>query len=231
MRGAVTTESDLDVLARLLSARYSCRAYLPDQVPRAIIERWLATAQRAASWCNTQPWGVIVTSGAATERFREGLLKAFDEEPSAPDIPLPAEYRGVSLARRRECGGQLYQSVGIARGDQAGANRQLRENFRLFGAPHALVLTSERVLGTYGAVDVGLYLGTLMLAAPALGIACIAQGAVARYSPFLRRHFGIAEDRTIVCGVAFGYADTASPVNGFRTSRAALDQVCTWIEQ
>lgn len=52
----MTTEADLEVVQRLLEARHSCRAYLPTEVPRATIDAWLRTAQRAASWCNTQPW-------------------------------------------------------------------------------------------------------------------------------------------------------------------------------
>ncbi|MFX6027967.1 nitroreductase family protein, partial [Acinetobacter baumannii] len=60
--------------ARLLNARHSCRAFKPEPVPRATIEAILATAQRTASWTNTQPWQVIVTTGAATERFRDLMV-------------------------------------------------------------------------------------------------------------------------------------------------------------
>ncbi|MDH0094267.1 nitroreductase family protein, partial [Achromobacter mucicolens] len=37
-----------------LLARHSCRAFLPQPVPRATIERILTLAQRTASWCNCQ---------------------------------------------------------------------------------------------------------------------------------------------------------------------------------
>ena len=47
--------------------------FLPEPVPRAVIERILALAQRTASWCNCQPWQVAVTEGAATERLRQAL--------------------------------------------------------------------------------------------------------------------------------------------------------------
>jgi hypothetical protein len=33
-------------------------------------------AQKTASWCNSQPWRVIVTSGVETDRFREAMYKA-----------------------------------------------------------------------------------------------------------------------------------------------------------
>ena len=48
------------------------------------------------------------------------------------DFPFPEEYTGPYLARRRECGFQLYKAVGVERGDKEGGNRQALENFRLF---------------------------------------------------------------------------------------------------
>jgi nitroreductase len=124
-----------DSLSRLLAERYSCRGFLPNPVDKATITRILEIAQRTASWCNAQPWQVVVTSGAGTERFREGLYRYASEHPAEPDIPFPREYRGVYLQRRRETGFQLYESVGIARGDREASARQGMENFRLFGAP------------------------------------------------------------------------------------------------
>ena len=66
---------DFDALARTLDARWTCRQFLPDQVPQPTIERLLAVAQRTPSWCNTQPWQVVVTGGTATDRFRKALLE------------------------------------------------------------------------------------------------------------------------------------------------------------
>jgi nitroreductase len=108
---------------------------------------------------------------------------------------------------------------------------QALKNFRLFDAPHMLLITSERDLGTYGAVDCGVYLSTLLLAAQSLGIACIPQAALASYAPFMRRHFDIPENRMIVAGVSFGYADAADPSNAFRSRRAAVEEVVTWVDE
>lgn len=222
---------DAAVLLRLLEARHSCRAFQAREVPRETIATWLGIAQRSASWCNTQPWRLVVTAGEATPRFRDALLDVADRDGSAPDFPFPQAYLGVNLDRRRQVGGQLYESLGIARGDRAASDRQLRENFRLFGAPHVAILTSDRSLGVYGAVDCGLYLGTLLLAAQALGLACIPQGAIARHSEFIRSHFGLGDDRSVVCGLSFGYADAAHPVNSFRTARVPLQEVVTWVDE
>ena len=71
---SVTTDTS-DALERLLTERWSCRAFEPREVPRPQIERLLSLAQRSASWCNTQPWQVYITRGAGTERFRAALSR------------------------------------------------------------------------------------------------------------------------------------------------------------
>jgi hypothetical protein len=38
----------------------------------------------------------------------------------------------------------------------------------------------------------------------------------------------VPEDRQILCGISFGYSDTAHPANSFRTTRAAVDEVMDW---
>src|SRR5262249_32098716 len=98
----------------------------------------------------------------------------------------------------------------------------------LFGAPHLLIVTTEQDLGTYGAIDCGIYLSSLMLLAQSMGIATIAQAAFAMYSPFIRAYFNLPEHRQVVCGLSFGYADDSHPANGFRTTRAPAAEVVTW---
>lgn len=220
-------------VAKLLAERFSCRAFRPEPVPTHTIEQMLAMAQLSASWCNSQAWQVIVTEPPATEVLRRALLEyvASAGEPGEPDIPYPFGYFGVYRERRRECGWQLYDSVGVKPGDRAASALQARENFRLFGAPHVMIITSERDLGPYGAVDCGLYVGNLLLAAQSLGVATIAQAALARCSPFLHSYFGIPETRNVVCGVSFGYADEHHPANGFRTHRADLSDAVTWAQE
>ena len=105
-------EERIGVLEELLDERYSCRAYRPDPVPRPTIERVLAAAQRTASWCNSQPWQIVIASGAAKERFRAAIYAAASSgAPDDGDFSFPREYRGVYLERRRESGFQDRKSV------------------------------------------------------------------------------------------------------------------------
>lgn len=217
-----------DTLAGLLQTRYSCRAFGPEALPRATIDRILAAAQRTASWCNAQPWQVHIASGDTLARLRTALQERIASAPPEPDLPWPREYRGVYQERRRECGYGLYEALGIARGDRAASAKQAAENFTMFGAPHVAIVSSDEALGVYGAVDCGAYVANFLLAAHSLGVASVPQAALASYPGVLRKVLGIGEDRAIVCGISFGMADTAHPANQFRTTRADPDSSVAW---
>jgi nitroreductase len=226
-----TNRAHDDVLSELLQKRYSCRGFLCDRVPRSTIEKILAIAQRTASWCNAQPWQIAITSGAATIRLRERLLEHVRHARPQPDFAWPSGYHGAYQERRRECGLQLYKSLGVARGDTGAAERQRLENFRLFGAPHVAIITTDRELGIYGAVDCGAYVANFTLAARSLGVAAIAQAALAAYPEFWREHLNLSDERLVVCGISFGYEDSDHPANQFRTTRAAIAQAANWIDE
>jgi nitroreductase len=227
-----STEERIGVLEELLGERYSCRAFRPDPVPRPTIERILTAAQRTASWCNSQPWQIVVASGAAKERFRATIYReASSGAPDDGDFSFPREYRGVYLERRRESGFQLYNTLGIARGDKAAYKRQALENFNFFGAPHVAIIHTDEALGIYGAIDCGGYVGNFLLAAQALGLGAIPQAALAHYSGLIRRHFNLGEDRRVVCGISFGFPDRDHKINSYRTSRANVGDAAMFVEE
>lgn len=216
--------STSDVVQGVFERRFSCRAFLPTPVPDDDIRRMFAMAQRAPSWCNSQAWQVTLVSGEATAAFAAALIEAASAGATHPDIPVPVSYEGVYRDRRRASGFGLYGALGIAQDDMAARTRQMLENFRFFGAPHVAVISTPTSLGPYGAVDCGGYVTALMLAAQSLGVASIAQAAIAEFSPLVHDHLGIPADRDIVCAVSFGYADAEHPANGFRTERAEVSQ-------
>lgn len=226
-----TETASIEILEDLLSARFSCRAFLPESVARPTIERILNAAQKTASWCNSQPWRLEITSGAATSRFREVMVAAASSgRPTSGDFPFPREYRGVYLERRRESGFQLYNAVGIPRGDKEGYAKQALQNFNFFGAPHVAIVHTDEALGVYGAIDCGGYVTSFMLAAQALGVATVPQAALAFHSEVVRQHFGLSDDRRVVCGISFGYPDRDHRANSYRTTRAAIADTVTFVD-
>ena len=225
-------EQRIGVLEELLGERFSCRAFKADPVPRPLIERILKAAQRTASWCNSQPWQVVIASGEAKEKFRKEIYaSASSGAPDDGDFPFPREYRGIYLTRRRESGFQLYNTLGIPRGDKAAYAKQALDNFNFFGAPHVAIIHTDEALGVYGAIDCGAYVGNFMLAAQALGLGVIAQAALAHQSGLIRRHFKLGDDRRVVCGISFGFPDHGHRINSYRTSRAAIEEAATFVDQ
>jgi nitroreductase len=226
------TEDRIGVLEELLHERYSVRAFRPDPVPREIIEHVLNAAQRTASWCNSQPWQVLIASGEAKERFRKLIYaEAASGAGDGHDFTPPREYLGVYLDRRRESGFQLYNSLGIARGDKAAYAKQALENYNFFGAPHVAIVHTTEPLGVYGAIDCGAYVSNFMLAAQALGLGTIAQAALARHSRLVRQHFNLGDDRRVVCGISFGFSDHAHKANSYRTTRASIADTVTFVDE
>ena len=219
---------DPQALDALFAARYSCRGFRPDPVPSETIEAIVGTARRAPSWCNAQPWQLIVTRGAETDSFRAALQAEAASGTPKTDLEWPTGYSGVYQERRRTCGFQLYDAVGVAKGDRAASGRQMMQNFALFDAPHVAIVSSPAELGAYGAMDTGGFVAAFTVIAKAHGVDSIPQAAVASYAPFLHDYFNIGDDRLILCAISFGYADPDHPANRFRTERATPDDIIDW---
>ncbi|WP_211282639.1 nitroreductase family protein [Amycolatopsis keratiniphila] len=158
---------------QLVTDRWSCRAYRPDQVPDAVMREMFEIAQRTPSWCNTQPWQVHVTKGEATRRFAKSLTAHAETHEETSDLEMPGGYHGVYRDRRRAAGYALYASLGISKEDWDARVAQRMKNFDFFGAPHVAIVTTDREQGTYGAIDCGGYVTNLLLAARSLGVATI----------------------------------------------------------
>jgi len=215
-------------LFELLKSRHSCRAFRSEQVPQRDIEAIVRAAGRVPSWCNSQPWQVTITSGDTTDLFRKALQTAAETSAPEPDLEWPLRYTGVYQSRRRTCGFQLYDAAEIPKTDRAATTAQMMENYRLFGAPHVAIVSSEADRGPYGVMDTGGFIATFTLAAQALGVASVPQAAVAAYAPMLHQYFDIPDNRQILCAISFGYEDSDHPINRFRTERADLTDIISW---
>lgn len=216
-------------LETVLNERWSCRGFRPDPVPEETLRRVFALAQRTPSWCNTQPWHTHVVSGEAAVQFAKLLTEAAVSGALDSDFPIPAAYTGVYDERRRTAGYALYESLGIERSDREARDLQMLKNWSFFGAPHVAIITTDRDLGVYGAVDCGGYVANLVNVAHAAGLASVPQAALALYSAQVKQFLGLPEDRLVLCGVSLGYADPDHPANSFRTERASVEDATTFV--
>lgn len=217
-------------LLHIMRRRRSCRGFLAKPVPEPLIRDILSLARHTPSWCNTQPWHITVTREKTTDAFREALMAHVRAQPAPmPDYAFPEKYPSPYLQRRQEAGLGLYAKVGIERSDREARNQQALENFRFFGAPHVLIISSPAELGPYAAIDCGGMVNAVLTAFEAYGLGAIAQAALAIHSPFLRDYFNLPNNQKIVCGISFGYADPDAPANQLRTSRLEIDQFATFV--
>ncbi|NIE64448.1 nitroreductase family protein [Burkholderia sp. Ax-1719] len=218
---------DLAAFDRLTNGRSTCRAYQNTALDAELIRSIVAMAGRSASWCNVQPWQLVITETLdSTERFREALMTRVRSHPeNESDLPFPPRYEGVYGERRRGAGIALYSALGIGRKDTESTAEQAFRNFRMFDAPHVAIVTVPAELGPYALVDAGGFVSSFLLAAFAHGVATTPQGALARHAHFVREYFDIPDTQHMICGIAFGYAEVEHPVNQFRTTRAGVDDL------
>jgi len=221
---------DPAALAAIWAARSSVRAFRPEPLPRAALVALFAAAQRAPSWCNVQPWRVIVTSPPVTAALGAEVLAAYEAGERGPEVAFPPEYPEPYLAHRRACAGSLYAAMGIARGDEAGRGEAWRRNYTFFDAPHLAVVSVDRRLGAYALIDLGVWLGLVLTQAEAMGIAACPMASVAAYPGPLRRRLAIGADQHVILGIALGRADGDAPANRCRTPRAPLDANVTFVD-
>lgn len=214
-----------------VASRYSCRAFLPDPVPEAIIRDIVAGAARAPSGGNVQPWFVHALAGARLEALRAAIRARFDELPAAEgsEYPIyPTPLKQPYYARRHEVGALLYAALGIARENREARYRQYARNFEVFDAPVALFIAIDRSLGPPQWADLGAYVQTVMLLARSHGLHSCGQEAWTHWYKTLAVHLALPPDRMVFCGIALGYEDPAAAVNRWRAPRASLHDFATF---
>ena len=218
-------QQSYDNLRLLLNSRYSCRAYKKQEVSEKDIREIISTASRVPTWCNAQPWEVLVTRGEATEKLSQLLIESTKSQQINPDFNWPTQYVGQYAQRRRQCGYQLYESIGIQKEDKKRRKEQLMLNYKFFGAPHVAIVTSESDLGPYGSMDCGGFIAVFTIVAQAKGIATIAQASITGYAQTILNYFQIPKNRLIQTAISFGYSDDLNPINHFRTEREKSENV------
>ena len=207
---------DLDQTIR---ERRSVRGFLPNPVPREVLEEVLGLAQHAPSNCNVQPWRVYIASGNTLEKLRAALLQEVTTASSPVMVAPIDEFLGVYRKKQVACAVELYGKMGIERGDRVGRLNASLRNFQFFDAPHVAYICMAKSFGIGVALDVGMYVQTLMLAMQSRGISSCAQAALRAYPELVGEHLRIPDDEQILCGLSFGYEDPTVPANQTRQPR------------
>lgn len=206
--------------------RSSIRDFLPTPVPGEVIRRVLATASRAPSGGNLQPWHIDVLAGdalAALKALIQARIQAGVRETPAYDI-YPRELVSPYRDWRFQVGEDMYATMGIAREDKPARLRWFARNYEFFGAPMALFCTVDRRMGPPQWSDLGMFLQTVMLLLQEAGYDSCAQECWATWPQTLAEVLPIPPERMVFCGMAIGLRNPAHPVNALRSRRAGLDE-------
>jgi nitroreductase len=237
----MTTPEDF---SQFLASRRSTRDFLATQVPPEIIEQILKDALTAPSWSNTRPFKVAVASGDIQDRIsteflsrwsvlskimRKGIMNKLRIVYSRYGLPtsnrlIVKPYPSELKPRAERVGREMYEILGVARGDRTARDQQWAKNYSFFGAPVELFIYVHKSLHIYAASDAGLMMQNLMLSAHAHGLGTCAQGAVAIWDDVVRKEFNVPKGYRLLCGISLGYP-SESAINDFRANRLEVEEL------
>jgi nitroreductase len=215
-----------------IRTRKSVRSFLPTPVDRATVEELLALASRSPSGSNIQPWRVRVIAGDVKDRLTKAILDAVAREGFEPYQRewnyYPVRWREPFLGRRRKIGWDMYSLLGVGKGDFEGTQRARLRNYEFFGAPVGMIFTLDEDLEIGSWLDLGIFLGAVMVAARGRGLDTCPQAAFADFHRIIRPLLNIPDNEIIICGMALGHVDRDAPVNALATERAPVSDFATF---
>jgi nitroreductase len=208
-------------LLDVMQGRRAVRAFLPDPVPRQMLEQILQAARWAPSGVNMQPWRVAVVQGKALGALSDALVGAQDA-PQGPDYRYyPAQWHPPYNDRRLQLGQAIYATYGrMKRADRGRA--QIARNLRFFGAPAALLVLLDRGMAQGAWLDAGMFVQSILLAAESLGLQTCPQVSIAEHPDIVRRTLQLDPEQLVLCSIAVGRADWQDPLNSIPRHRAAV---------
>jgi nitroreductase len=213
-----------------VTTRRAVRAFTDEEVPRGALERVLATAARAPSGGNLQPWNTYVVTGAPLGRLKRRVAErvaAGDRGDDREFEMYPPHLKSPYRERRFAAGRARYTALGIAEGDAEARDRAVAANWECFGAPAALFCYIDRDMGRPQWADLGMYLQTVMLLLRAEGLHSCPQLAWSVYRTSVAEVVSPPADLVLFCGMSIGRADPSAP--RVHIDRAPLAETVTFV--
>jgi len=214
------------VLDEAITKRHSTRMFLPQQVPRALVDE----SRRPGPTCAVEFQHLAVAYGdrvAGPPRDRH-VAPRCSTQPGAwpPNIsPLPESFQHF----RRELGAQVYGAMGIAPEDTAKHAAAVLRNWEFFRAPLIGIVCMHRDLGPADALSAGMQ--TLLLAFTERGLGTCIEVSVAGYPQIVRVQLAVPAELLILCGLAVGYPDPDFPAYRLHVSREPIDKNVAFLDR
>ena len=219
-------------IKQLIKSRYSVRSFLDKDVDFEKVKSILDTANSAPSGGNIQPWKVYVLGNNSKNKLVTQALNNYD---TGVQEDIEYEIYPKSLAeeykkRRSQCAADMYDALSIARDDIDTRLKQVRENFKFFGAPIGMIVTIDKSFAQNGWGHVGMFLQNLWLTAINEGLGVCLQESWSIYPKTVKKVIDCPDNEIIWCGIAMGYPNNEDPINNNRTSRDSLDSFASFID-
>ncbi len=217
----------MDIL-EALSSRHSTRAFTDAPVPRELLEQLLETASRAPSAMNLQPWEVHMVLGGELKRLSRRLMRSYQERriTCGPGTgqPLPEQIK-VRTREVRDGMAPLIEQMGSDFGTFINEG-----SLNFYGAPAAALVFLDELHPLERALDVGIFLAYLLIAAKAHGLGTCPIGLITAYADEIKEHLNVPESKRLLISVAIGIPDATAAVNSFESSRIAVTDFVRWID-
>ena len=212
-------------LKEAILKRRSVRAYKDTPVEPELMRQIFSEAQASPSNCNTQPWHVVVVSGEVRDAVEQKMMSDLmsGQQPANVFKPGDKDLKNEYRKRQVDCAISLYDAMGVKFEERDKRQQLMARNWQFFGAPHGAFISMRKDMAEVNAVDVGIYLQTLMLLMTEYGIGCCPQGALAAFPDAAYEIAGVPEDHGILCGLSFGYPQEEAPINNYDVGRADVD--------
>ncbi|MGC8602682.1 MAG: nitroreductase [Desulfomonilaceae bacterium] len=214
-------------LLQTIRQRRSVRSFLNKNIDRSTLESVIKDASNAPSAINMQPWELHVVSSEEITRLSRKLLKMFEERQitCGPGATQKIPDKFIDRARRAaEDMTPLIEKMGTD--FKTFVNRG---SLKFYGAPVVLFVFIDDSFPSQRQIDIGSFLGYLVLSATGHGLSTCPIGLVTSYEDEIKDALNIPENKRLVISVAMGYPDKSTPINQFRSERANLEEFVRWI--
>ena len=212
-------------LIKAMKERRSTRAFLERPVEQETLESLINLATQAPSAINLQPWELTIVSGKERQRLSRILVKRMKERNISCGPGAKKPLSETFMERQRGLLNIIMPNLPQNTVFQDFINEG---SCNFYGAPTAVIISIDQVFSRARLTDIGVLVGYLVLAAHALGLGACPIGLITAFDEDIKEELNISDEKQVVIGVAVGYGDPDSPINGSRSERAPLKDVVKW---
>lgn len=211
--------------------RKSIRKYLSKPVEKEKLERLIDITRRSPTWKNAQGYKIAVVQGQSKENISRDFLNAIESGVAEnPDYPYQDLYPNYIKKRMLELGAAYFGHLQVDRKDKERRKELMLENFKFFGAPVGIFFLMEKGMNYWPTLDLGILIGTLLIAARDEGLESIAQASLAAFPDIVRKNLNLEDKWTVAVGVSLGYGDLEANANKFLSPRVESTEIVQFFD-